>query len=94
MQSSLIGKIEKAQRYAQEPDRITFNAFTVKFRGTNEDHTTCYKDEKWFCTCDFFTSWGMCAHTMAMEKVLEPMLPVAARTNFIAACASCMTPGH
>jgi hypothetical protein len=94
MQSSLIGKIEKAQRYAQEPDRITFNDFTVKFRGTNEDHTTCYKNDKWSCTCDFFTSWGMCAHTMAMEKVLEPMLPAEARTNFIAACASCMTPGH
>ena len=27
MQSSLIGKIEKAKRYAQETDRVTFNDF-------------------------------------------------------------------
>jgi hypothetical protein len=30
MQSSLIGKIEKAKRYAQETDRISFSEFTVK----------------------------------------------------------------
>jgi len=34
MQSSLIGKIEKAKRYAQETDRISFSEFTVKFRGS------------------------------------------------------------
>ena len=82
MQSSLIGKIEKAHRYAQEPDRISFNDFSVKFRGTNDDHTTCYKDNKWSCTCDFFGAWGLCAHTMAMEKVLEHMLPTDAKVNF------------
>ena len=85
MQSSLIGKIEKAQRYAQELDRITFNDFSVQFRGTNDDHTTGYRNEKWSCTCDFFTTWGRCAHTMAMEKVLESMLPAEAKTNFILA---------
>jgi hypothetical protein len=82
MQSSLIGKIEKAHRYAQEPERITFTDFSVKFRGANDYHTTCYKDNKWFCTCDFFTAWGLCAHTMAMEKVLERMLPTEAKINF------------
>ena len=93
MQSSLIGKIEKAHRYSQELDRITFTDFSVKFRGTNDDHTTSYKDEKWSCTCDFFGAWGACAHTMAMEKVLEAMLPEEAKTNFVA-CQSCITPGH
>ena len=30
MQSSLIGKIEKANRYARELDRVTFCELTVK----------------------------------------------------------------
>lgn len=75
MQSSLIGKIEKANRYAQEKDRITLTDFTVKFRGDNSDHTLSYKDGQWHCTCHFFSNWGLCSHTMALQKVLEGMLP-------------------
>ncbi len=83
MQSSLIGKIEKAKRYAQETDRITFSQLTVTFRGNNDSHTTSYRDGKWHCSCDFFSSWGLCSHTMAMEKVLGTMLPEdALTTNF------------
>ncbi|MCL2281044.1 MAG: hypothetical protein FWC25_00070 [Dehalococcoidia bacterium] len=88
MQSSLIGKIEKAHRYAQETDRITFNEFSVIFRGTNDNHTVCYSDQQWSCTCNFFHDRGLCAHTMALEKVLGKMLPVEARTNFDAAEAA------
>jgi len=75
MQSSLIGKIEKANRYAQETDRITFSALSVKFRGEHNDYTTDFKDGKWYCSCHFFSLWGLCSHTMAMEKVLGNMLP-------------------
>ena len=75
MQSSLIGKIEKAKRYAEERDRITFSELTVKFRGENNDYNTSYRDGKWQCTCSFFSSWGMCSHTMAMERILADMLP-------------------
>jgi hypothetical protein len=75
MQSSLIGKIEKAKRYAEERDRITFNDFTVRFRGENNDYDTSYRNGKWQCTCSFFSSWGMCSHTMAMERILAGMLP-------------------
>jgi hypothetical protein len=81
MQSSLIGKIEKARRYAQEKDRITFYELAVKFRGENSDYQTGYKDGKWHCTCSFFSSWGLCSHTMALEKILEDMLPQEALTN-------------
>jgi hypothetical protein len=81
MQSSLIGKIEKAKRYAQETDRITFREFSVKFRGGNGDYQTGYKDGKWHCTCGFFSSWGVCSHTMAMEKILANMLPPDALTT-------------
>jgi hypothetical protein len=75
MQSSLIGKIEKAKRYAQETDRITFSEFKVSFRGEHDTHTTSLKDGKWNCTCSFFSTWKICSHTMAMERVLGNMLP-------------------
>ncbi len=81
MQSSLIGKIEKAKRYAQETDRITFSEFSVKFRGEHDTYTTSLKDGKWQCTCAFFSSWKICSHTMAMEKVLGNMLPREALTS-------------
>jgi hypothetical protein len=75
MQSSLIGKIEKAKRYAEEKERITFNELSVKFRGENSDYETSYRKGEWHCTCGFFSSWGLCSHTMAMEKILAEMLP-------------------
>ena len=75
MQSSLIGKIEKANRYAMETDRITFSDFTVNFRGENNTSNTSYKDKKWQCSCQFFSSWGLCSHTMALEKIMGNMLP-------------------
>ena len=80
MQSSLIGKIEKASRYAQETDRITFNELTVKFRGDNDNYITGYKDGKWHCSCHFFSTRGFCSHTMALQKVLGDMLPTEAQT--------------
>ena len=75
MQSSLIGKIEKAKRYAQELERITFTEFSVQFRGENDIHITGYRDGKWHCSCHFFASWGICSHTMALERILVNMLP-------------------
>src|SRR5205807_1699727 len=38
MNSSLISKIEKAKRYAAEPDRIQFQTLDVSFRGDNGTH--------------------------------------------------------
>ena len=81
MQSSLIGKIEKAKRYAQETDRVTFNNLAVKFHGENNDYDTSYQDGQWHCSCSFFSSWGLCSHTMAMEKILTNMLPPEALTT-------------
>lgn len=81
MQSSLIGKIEKANRYAQETERITLSEFSVKFRGENDSYDTGYKDDKWYCTCSFFSTWGLCSHTMALEKIMGHMLPEEALTT-------------
>jgi hypothetical protein len=81
MQSSLIGKIEKAKRYAQETERVTFSDFSIKFHGEHDNYTTSYKDNKWYCSCHFFSSWGLCSHTMALERILGNMLPKEAQTT-------------
>lgn len=81
MQSSLIGKIEKAKRYAQEKERITFSELSVNFRGEHDDYTTGLKDGKWHCSCLFFSRWGLCSHTMALERILDNMLPKEALTT-------------
>ncbi len=39
MQSSLIGKVEKAKRYAEEPERVTISNFSAEFRGENDSQT-------------------------------------------------------
>jgi hypothetical protein len=75
MRSSLIGKIEKAKRYAQEPDRVTFSGLTAVFRGKNDDHELSYANGKWHCTCPFFSQWEICSHTMALQQILGNMLP-------------------
>ena len=75
MHSSLIGKIEKAKRYAQETERVTFCELSVKFHGEHDNYTTEYKNSQWHCSCHFFSSWGLCSHTMALEKILGNMLP-------------------
>lgn len=75
MNSSLIGKIEKAHRYAMQPERISFTSFEATFRGENDSHTVSLENGKWHCTCHFFVGWNVCSHTMAMEKILKPMLP-------------------
>ncbi len=77
MNSSVIGKIEKARRYAQERDRMKVNSLSVHFRGENGDHDVELTEEAWRCTCDFFAGYGACAHTMALERVLEGMLPAS-----------------
>ncbi len=81
MQSSLIGKIEKAKRYAEEPERVKFSGFSVVFRGENNDYATEYKEGKWHCSCRFFSTWEVCSHTMALERILGNMLPEEALTT-------------
>ena len=83
MQSSLIGKIEKAKRYAQETERVTFSEFSVEFQGEHDNYTTGYKDNQWHCSCRFFSNWGLCSHTMALERILGNMLPEETRTTLL-----------
>ena len=84
MNSSLIGKIEKAKRYAQERDRIHVERLEVDFRGENDSHQVRLEGGAWHCTCDFFAGWGLCSHTMALERILEGMLPTGTVSTHMA----------
>ena len=79
MHSDLIGKIEKARRYAQEPERITINDLKATFHGGNSDHTISLDNNHWACDCSFFRMWNTCAHVMAFQKIFDPMLAPEAR---------------
>lgn len=81
MHSSLIGKIEKARRYAEERDRVTFNGFKASFRGEHDNYDVEYANGKWHCTCNFFSGWGVCSHTMALQRMFAENLPKAAQTQ-------------
>ncbi len=75
MQSSIIGKIEKARRYAAEPERFHVEGFRVTVHGDNTDHCVEFANEVWTCACDFFREWSICSHTMAVERVLAGLVP-------------------
>ena len=85
MHSSLIGKIEKAHRYAQEKERITFSDFAVTFRGEHDTYDLSYKEGRWHCSCNFFPKWGLCSHTMALKNILAQMLPEEALSSEVGA---------
>ncbi len=71
MHSSMIGKLEKARRYADEPWRATLQTVTVEFKGDNDTHTVSRENDEWHCTCDFHAKNGTCAHVMAVQHMLE-----------------------
>jgi len=81
MDSGMIGKIEKAKKYAVERERISFNDFEVTIKGDNDIHITKFINGKWECDCSFFQTRGVCVHTMAMEIILEGMLPTGCEPN-------------
>jgi hypothetical protein len=80
MQSSLIGKIEKAKRYVQETDRITFSEFKSIFTGTQRLRHQ-FKRRQVAVHRSFFETWKMCSHTMAMARILGTMLPKEVQSN-------------
>lgn len=74
MDYGMIGKIEKAKRYAQERKRFHFKKFTVAVDGENNQHLVSFEDGTWTCDCSFFQSRGRCSHTMSLEVLLEGMV--------------------
>ncbi|MBI9044755.1 MAG: SWIM zinc finger family protein [Anaerolineaceae bacterium] len=74
MDTGIIGKLEKAKRYAEEKERFNFESFAVTMEGENGLHKVQYDAGNWTCDCGFFQSRGRCSHTMSLEIILEKML--------------------
>ena len=75
MHSSLIGKIQKANLYAREPDRVRFSELSAAFRGEHDNYRVSYDGSHWDCSCNFFPTWKTCSHVMALQKLIGSMLP-------------------
>jgi len=75
MDSGMIGKIEKAKRYAEEHNRFRFDTFNLTFHGENNNHQVKFDEGKFQCDCEFFITHQRCGHTMALEIILKDMIP-------------------
>lgn len=71
MDYGMIGKIEKAKKYAEQRDRFRIESLSVTFEGDNNPHTINMVDGMWKCDCDFFQTRSRCSHTMALEKIFD-----------------------
>lgn len=80
MNSSMIGKIEKARRYAEEPSRVEFHSLDVHFRGDHDIYHVRFEGEEWSCSCHSYGALqaGTCSHIMALERLLGVMAPSGA----------------
>ena len=74
MDSSIIGKIEKAKQYAEQKDRVNITSLAATFKGNHDNYGVRFEDGAWRCECHFFATREVCSHTMAMQKILEEML--------------------
>lgn len=82
MDSSMIGKIEKARRYAAEAQqRVVFEQFRATVQGDNNAYTVTFDRNRWSCGCRYFNTHGVCSHTMAMERILNGMMPPVPETE-------------
>jgi hypothetical protein len=74
MDSGMIGKVEKAKRYAEDRHHFQFNQFDLKFHGDNNEHHVSYHDGMFDCDCEFFITHKRCSHSMALEILLKDMI--------------------
>lgn len=78
MQSSLHGMIEKAHRYADQPDRLRLESLSARVRGDNGEHLVQLSDGRLRCDCDHYQHERMCAHILTLERVFRAHLPADA----------------
>ena len=74
MHSSIIGKIDKARKYAEEKDRVSITSLKVNFQGNHNTYEVGFASGSWHCECRSFLTRGICSHTMALQRMLDEML--------------------
>ncbi|HMN31213.1 MAG TPA: SWIM zinc finger family protein [Caldilineaceae bacterium] len=68
---SAASRIVKARQYALERDRrVTVHSFEVELHGENSNHLVSYDRGDWRCDCEEFSLQGVCAHSIALERIL------------------------
>ena len=74
MNSSFIGKVDKARRYAEEKERVSITTFKATFHGNHDTYEVTFDTGNWECQCHFFLSRQTCSHTMALQRILDEVL--------------------
>ena len=74
MDSSIIGKVDKARKYAEEKERVSITNLQATFHGNHNTYEVSFNSGSWNCQCLFFSTRGTCGHTMAMQRMLDQML--------------------
>ena len=74
MNSSFIGKIDKARRYAEEKERVSITTFKASFLGIHDTYEVTFDTGNWDCQCHFFLNRQTCCHTMALQRILAEVL--------------------
>ena len=78
MQSSLHGMIDKAHRYAEEPNRVQLSRLEATVHGDNDNHVVNLTDGQLKCDCDHYQYERLCAHVLTVERVLKSYIPANA----------------
>ena len=78
MNSSIIGKIDKARKYAEEKERVRINSFSATFQGNHNSYDVTFNAGSWDCECHFFANRNVCSHTMALQRMLDDVLAAPA----------------
>ena len=79
MNSSFISMVDKAKRYAGEPQRISFTGLDVRFEGNNGTHTVSLRGDEWTCACEHFQVHKLCTHVMTLQRLFATHLSPDAR---------------
>ena len=74
MYSGIIGKVDKAKKYSNETERINITNLTADFQGEHDIYQVSFNSGAWYCQCRFFTTRGLCSHTMALQRILEKVM--------------------
>ena len=74
MDSGIIGKVDKAKRYSNETERVNITNLQADFQGEHDTYKVSYNSGDWDCECLFFSSRGLCSHTMALQRILNKVI--------------------
>ena len=74
MYSGMIGKVDKAKKYSNETERINIINLKADFQGEHDNYQVSFVSGDWNCQCLFFSTRGVCSHTMALQHILEKVM--------------------